>query len=151
VNTGAVSKVTLQPHRKAAEGRVPRVVRHQKAAAEDSLARWDGNRLLCGGKACSRRDIDASLTLPPTGCGSAGVGCAGFTSKNFSLQSETKRNEIRFACVSHAHAKKKKFPLYFASFRFQPKRNKYTVFSLRFASKNFSFSFISLLNFLFRF
>jgi hypothetical protein len=37
------------------------------------------------------------------------LGCAGFANQNFSLQSETKCNEIRFACVSHAHVKKKKF------------------------------------------
>jgi hypothetical protein len=46
------------------------------------------------------------------------LGCAGFAKKIFSLQSETKRNEIRFACVSHAHVKKKNFrffSLHFAS------------------------------------
>jgi hypothetical protein len=43
-----------------------------------------------------------------------------FRKKIFSLQSETKRNEIRFACVSHAHAKNFFFfSLPFASFRFE--------------------------------
>jgi hypothetical protein len=45
------------------------------------------------------------------------LGCAGFAKIFFSLQSKTKRNEIRFACVSHAHVKHKQF--FFASFRFE--------------------------------
>ncbi len=47
------------------------------------------------------------------------LGCAGFAKKFFSLQSETKRNEIRFACVSHTHVKNFFFSLPFASFRFK--------------------------------
>jgi hypothetical protein len=50
-DTATTQKGSVPTGPKAAEGRVPRVVRHQKAAAEDSLARWDGNRLLCGDKA----------------------------------------------------------------------------------------------------
>ncbi len=39
-----------------------------------------------------------------------------FRKKNFSLQKGTKRNEIRFACVSHAHVKEQIFfSLLFAS------------------------------------
>ncbi len=76
------------------------------------------------------------------------LGCAGFGQKIFSLQSETKRNEIRFACVSHAHVKKKFFASFcFISlliFRFRSKRNEQSVFSLCFASKIFSFCFVSL-------
>ncbi len=45
------------------------------------------------------------------------LGCAGFASKILSLQSETKLNEIRFACVSHTHAKF--FFIYSASFHFE--------------------------------
>ncbi len=57
-----------------------------------------------------RLDLQQMLKQPS-------LGCAGFAKKNFSLQSKTKRNEIRFACVSHAHVKNKQFC--FASFRFE--------------------------------
>ncbi len=63
------------------------------------------------------------------------VGCAGFAKKIFSLQSKTKRNEIHFACVSHAHVKKRK----------KLKRNKINVFSLCFASKRNKINVFSLL------
>ncbi len=77
-----------------------------------------------------------------------GVGCTGFANKNFSLQSETKRNEIRLACVSHAHAKTKiLFSLLFASNFSLPIKAKLIkrIFSLCFASKNFTFRFFFVL------
>ncbi len=46
-------------------------------------------------------------------CCGIGVGCAGFAKTNVSLQSDTKPDQIRSACVSQANAKK----LVFASFR----------------------------------
>jgi hypothetical protein len=77
-----------------------------------------------------------------------------FCKKKFSLQSETWRNEIRFVCVSHIHAKNKKY-LFFASFRFEfvasdqseINRAYFRFVSLskicRFASFSFCFRFIS--------
>ncbi len=50
----------------------------------------------------------------------SGLGCAGFASKLFSLQRETKRNEIRFACfacVSLLEAKKYRY--FSASFQYR--------------------------------
>ncbi len=72
------------------------------------------------------------------------LGWSSFAKKNFSLRSETKQNEIRFACFSFAHAKNIYFfrfiLLFFASnFSLPTKAKSIYVFSLCFTSKNFVF------------